>query len=174
MIGRLMRNTDPHQKCSRRKPDATGPTAAPLPEMPAQIAIAFARSRAGKTLVRIESVDGMTNAAPTPMIARAAISIADESASAPSSDPAPKISRPACSAPLRPNRSPRAAAVNNSPAKTRPYASTIHWIAVFVAPRPPADSGSWRVGSATLSTVLPTMTMTSDAQSTASVFQRFA
>ena len=58
--------------------------AAPLPEMPAQMAIALARSRAGKTLVRIDSVDGMTNAAPMPMIARAAMSIAGASASAPS------------------------------------------------------------------------------------------
>ena len=40
------------------------------------MAIALARSRRGKTLVRIDSVDGMTNAAPTPMTARAAISIA--------------------------------------------------------------------------------------------------
>ena len=74
MIGRLTRNTEPHQKCSSSRPDATGPSAAPLPEMPAQMAIALARSRAGKTLVRIDSVDGMTNAAPMPMIARAAMS----------------------------------------------------------------------------------------------------
>ena len=75
MIGRLTRNTEPHQKCSSSRPDAIGPIAAPAPEMPAQMAIALARSRAGNTLVRIDSVDGMTNAAPTPMIARAAISI---------------------------------------------------------------------------------------------------
>ena len=37
---------------------------------------------------------------------------------------------------------------------------------------PPSLGGSCSVGSATLSTVLPTMTMTSDAHSTASVFQR--
>ena len=76
MIGRLTRNTEPYQKCSRSSPEATGPIAAPAPEMPAQMAIALARSRAGKTLARIDSVDGMTNAAPTPMMAREAISIA--------------------------------------------------------------------------------------------------
>ena len=75
MIGRLTRNTEPHQKCSSSRPDASGPSAAPLPEMPAQRAIALARSRAGNTLVRIDSVDGMTNAAPMPMIARATMSM---------------------------------------------------------------------------------------------------
>ena len=73
MIGRLMRKTEPHQKCSSRSPEVTGPIAAPAPEMPAQMAIALARSRPGKTLVRIDSVEGMMNAAPTPMIARPAI-----------------------------------------------------------------------------------------------------
>ena len=58
MIGRFTRNTDPYQKCSSSSPDATGPIAAPAPEMPAQMAIAFARSRAGNTLARIDSVDG--------------------------------------------------------------------------------------------------------------------
>ena len=51
MIGTLTRNTEPHQKCSSRRPEATGPIAAPAPEMPAQMAIALARSRAGNTLV---------------------------------------------------------------------------------------------------------------------------
>ena len=70
--------------------------AAPAPEMPAQTAIALARSRAGNTLARIDSVDGMTNAAPTPMTAREAISRPDVSANTPSSEPSPKITRPAC------------------------------------------------------------------------------
>ncbi len=48
--------------------------AAPAPEKPAQMAMARARSAGGKTLARIESVDGMTNAAPAPMSARVAIS----------------------------------------------------------------------------------------------------
>ena len=117
MIGRLTRNTDPHQKCSRRNPDAIGPIAAPAPEMPAQMAIALARSRPGNTFVRIDSVEGMTNAAPTPITARETITIAESSANAPSREPSPNTTRPACSAPLRPKRSPRAAAVNSSPAK---------------------------------------------------------
>ena len=70
MIGTLTKNTEPHEKCSSRKPLATGPTAAPPPEIPAQMAIALPRSCGGKTLVRIDSVAGMTNAAPRPMTAR--------------------------------------------------------------------------------------------------------
>ena len=92
--------------------------AAPAPEMPAHTAIALARSRVGKTLVRIESVDGMTNAAPTPMIARAAITWPEVSASAPNSEPSPNTTRPSWRAPLRPKRSPRAPAVKRRPAKT--------------------------------------------------------
>jgi hypothetical protein len=79
------------------------------------MAIAFARSRAGNTLARIDSVDGMTKAAPTPMIARDAMSTPDVSANTPSSEPSPKMTRPVCSAPLRPKRSPSAAAVKSSP-----------------------------------------------------------
>ena len=40
----------------------------------AQIAIAFVRSSGGNTLTRIDSVDGMMNAAPTPINARHAMS----------------------------------------------------------------------------------------------------
>ena len=36
--------------------------------MPAQMAMALVRSCGGNTLEMIDSVDGMTNAAPTPMI----------------------------------------------------------------------------------------------------------
>src|SRR6266516_1696525 len=104
--GMLTRKTAPQEKWSRRKPPDTGPIAIPSPDTPAQIAIAFARSPAGKTFVRIESVDGMMNAAPTPIRARVEISAVAEPAKAEATDPAPKIRRPATSAFLRPKRSP--------------------------------------------------------------------
>ncbi len=73
--GRLTQNTALHEKCSSRKPPVTGPRATPSPEKPAQIAIARPRSRgSGKTLVRIDKVDGMISAPPMPMNAREAIS----------------------------------------------------------------------------------------------------
>ena len=95
-----------------------GPRAAPPPEMPAQMAMALARSWAGKTLVRIDSVAGMTNAAPRPMTARLAISWVEPVDRAPPMMPTPKMARPSCRAPLRPKRSPRAPAVSSTPAKT--------------------------------------------------------
>ena len=41
ITGTLTRNTEPHQKCSSRKPEAIGPIAAPPPDMPAQMAMAL-------------------------------------------------------------------------------------------------------------------------------------
>ena len=108
-----------------------------------------------------------------PMIVRATMSTSGLWESAPSVDPAANTTSPACSAPLRPKRSPSAAAVNSRPAKIRPYASTIHCTWVLLAPSPPNSSGGFcSVGSATLSTVLPMMTISSDVHSTASVFHR--
>ena len=46
-----------------QQPDVIGPMATPAPDMPAQMAMACGRSWAGKTLVRIDRVDGMMNAA---------------------------------------------------------------------------------------------------------------
>src|SRR5205085_10971325 len=74
MIGTLIRNTDPYQKCPSKKPLATGPSAPAAPVMLAQMAIALGRSLGGKTLMMIESVDGMMNAPAAPMTARHAIS----------------------------------------------------------------------------------------------------
>ena len=66
-IGTLTRNTDPYQKWPSSQPLATGPIAPAAPVTPAQIAMAFVRSSGGNTLTRIDSVDGMMNAAPAPI-----------------------------------------------------------------------------------------------------------
>ena len=92
--------------------------AAPAPEMPAQMAMALGRSWAGKTLVRIDRVDGMMNAAARPMIARAAMIWPELSANEANSAPTMNRTRPNCRAPLRPNRSPMVPAVKSMPAKT--------------------------------------------------------
>ena len=117
ITGTLMRNTEPHQKCSSSRPDVIGPMATPAPDTPAQMAMACVRSCAGKTLVRIDRVDGMMNAAARPMMARPAITCPDESESEAKIAPAMKSTSPNCSAPLRPKRSPRVPAVNSMPAK---------------------------------------------------------
>jgi hypothetical protein len=148
-IGRLTQNTELHEKCSSSRPPVTGPIATPRPENPAQIAIARPRSRGSrKTLVRIESVDGMISAPPTPISERVAISWVAEPASADSTDPRAKITMPTRSASLRPNRSPRLPVVSSRPANTSVYPSTIHCSWLLVAPSSSISlTGSPRSGS---------------------------
>ena len=117
-IGRLTRNRLCQLKCSSSQPPVMGPTAMPTPDTAAQMAIALGRSCAGKMLVRIDSVVGMIPAAPRPISAREAISVAELSESVAASEPAPKTSRPVTSARRRPKRSPRLPAVSSRPANT--------------------------------------------------------
>ena len=142
MIGRLIRNTEPNQKWVSRKPLMSGPIAPATPTVAAQIAIALARSPAGKTFTRIDKVDGMMNAAPTPISARHPISCPIVVACDAAAAPMKKVTSPNCSAPLRPNRSPSAPAENSSPAKTSEYAATTHCNCDSLAPRSRANEGS--------------------------------
>ncbi len=84
----------------------------------AQIAMAFARSSGGNTFTRIDSVDGMMNAAPTPMSARQAMSCHIAVDSVARTQATRYTLRPSCSAPLRPKRSPIAPLEKSSPANT--------------------------------------------------------
>ena len=89
-IGTLIRNTDPHAKWGSSNPATIGPSAIPAPLVAAQNPIARWRScRSLKVLVMIASVEGMIKAAPTPMLARAAISIATEPERPPTSSTPP-------------------------------------------------------------------------------------
>ena len=117
--GRLIRKTEPHQKCSSSQPPVTGPMATPRPETPAQMPMALARSAGSvKTLVRMDSVAGMISAPPMPMKARAPMSAPADPLNAAAADPMPKMARPAVRARRRPNLSPRAPAVRSRLAKT--------------------------------------------------------
>ena len=71
--GRLRTNTEFQAKCSSTKPLRIMPRAAPPPAMPLHTAMALGRSEAGKTLMRIDSVEGMIMAPARPMAARAAM-----------------------------------------------------------------------------------------------------
>ena len=85
--GMFTRKTEPHQKCSTRKPPSTGPTAAPTAATALHIPMASARSRrSGKTCRTIDSVAGMIIAPPTPSSARAAISSTGSPAAAATAD----------------------------------------------------------------------------------------
>ena len=66
---------EPQLKWASSTPPSTGPRAMPTAAMAAQMAMARARSSAsGKTVPRIDSVDGMIMAPPMPMKARVAMS----------------------------------------------------------------------------------------------------
>ncbi len=69
-MGTFTRKTEVQSKCSRSQPPITGPMPTPSPATAAQMPIAFGRSFAGKTFVRIERVVGMISAPPMPIAAR--------------------------------------------------------------------------------------------------------
>ena len=142
--------------------------ATPSPDTPAQMEIALRRSSASaKTLVRIDRVAGMMNAAPKPCTARMAITCSGVDACEQANDPTPKITRPMTRTGFRPRRSPVLPAISRKPAKTIVYASTIHCSWLEVAP-----SSRTSVGSATL-TIVPSMPTTASArQRTPSTHQR--
>ncbi len=81
--------------------------------------IARARSSGSpNTLVRIESVLGMMNAAPSPWTARIAINAPAVFTCEHANDPHPKMTRPPMSVHLRPSRSPVLPAMRSRLAKT--------------------------------------------------------
>ena len=118
ITGRYTRNADPNQKWPSTYPVMTGPIDPAMPVVVAQMAMALARSRGGNTFTRIDSVDGMMNAAPTPIAARQAMICVTSVACDASRLATKKVPRPNCSAPLRPKRSPSAPDVNSRPANT--------------------------------------------------------
>jgi hypothetical protein len=61
------RKIAPRQKCSSIAPDQTIEIATDPPATYAQMAIALGRSAGGNNVARMDSVPGMTSAAPTPM-----------------------------------------------------------------------------------------------------------
>ncbi|MDA8301233.1 MAG: hypothetical protein M0005_06740 [Actinomycetota bacterium] len=80
--------------------------------------IAVARSSSRKTLVRIERVEGMMAAPPTPINARNAVSRPGVEDHAEAAEPAANTTRPAMNTHLRPSLSPRVPTTSKRPAKT--------------------------------------------------------
>ncbi len=115
-IGTLRKNTDSQPKFSTIQPPRVGPSASATPETPAQIPIALARSSGGNVTVRIESVPGISIAAPMPCRTRKTISwlLVDDSPEP--SDASVKIVRPVRKIRFRPNRSPSVPPVRSSDA----------------------------------------------------------
>jgi hypothetical protein len=102
-MGKLMRKTEPHQKCSSMNPPTTGPNATAIPETADHKPIAFARSIGSMNkLVMIARVAGNTNAAPTPIAPRQKISEFVESENAAIPLHAANNTRPICNVRFRP------------------------------------------------------------------------
>ncbi len=101
-------NTDCQDQRSSRPPVASSPTTAAPPATAAHTLTAFVRCASGTVLVIVESVAGITSAAPMPSTPRSAISSVAERAVIAAADPRPKIASPAISARRRPWRSPNA------------------------------------------------------------------
>ena len=119
VTGTLMKNTDPHQKCSSSQPPVIGPAATAMPLTALQMPIALARSVGSRnTLVRIASVAGKMKAAPTPISARPTISDPAEPTEPAYAEVAPNSTRPTISDRLRPNRSPSPPAASRRPVNT--------------------------------------------------------
>ena len=120
MIGRLMRKTLDHRKCSMRKPPSSGPSAAP-PVVPIdQIAMARVRWPGSSKVSRtIDRVEGMIAAPKMPMRKRPRMRISAVGASAQTRDAAAKPAAPTRSTRLRPYRSAILPTVTSSPAMVK-------------------------------------------------------
>ena len=95
-----------------------GPIATPRPAVADQMPMARPRSRSVlKTLVRIDSVQGISAAAPTPITTLLTVSHPTLPDQAEKADPAAKTSSPARNTHFRPTRSPSAPRESSSPAK---------------------------------------------------------
>ncbi len=116
--GTLIRKTEPHQKWASSRPPTIGPMATPMPTAVAQMPMARARSLGSNTLEMMDSVCGITAAAPSPIAARAKISWSGLREYAVSSENSPNAAMPIISMRLRPIRSPITPKVNSRPAKT--------------------------------------------------------
>lgn len=94
--------------------------AIPSPLVAAHTPIALRRSPGSRNMsVMIDRVDGIIIAAPTPIPARAAMSIPVEPEYAAHADVPPNTARPVTNTRRRPNRSALLPATSISPAKTR-------------------------------------------------------
>ena len=146
---------------------STPPTSRPIvpPEAPTapQMPSALLRSApSGKVVIRIESAAGVIDAAPIPCSARAAINIAPDGASPPSSDASANTATPATKTRRLPSRSAALPPSNNRPPKVNAYALTTHCRSFGENSR-----SAWIEGSATFTIATSRMTMKKAEQSSA-------
>ena len=119
-IGMFSRKTEPHQKWLIITPPSTGPPTRPTIATTVHAAIALRRSASSvNTVIRIDSVLGISSAPPMPIATRAAISSPGLCASVATADAMPNSVSPMIRTLRRPNRSDRLPVVSSRPANTR-------------------------------------------------------
>src|SRR5262249_36511433 len=94
----LTANADRHENTASGAPVPSAPSRAAPPATDAQTETARVRSAGGKVLVMVDSVAGMTSAAPTPIRPRRKISSSADEAVIATAEAAPKMASPASSA----------------------------------------------------------------------------
>ena len=118
-MGTFTRNAECQLKCSSRKPPMSGPAAMPMALMADQAATAIARSFESVKMLRImDMVMGMIIAPPIPKKARMAMSWLASFMNTTSTEPMPKIRKPARSIFFLPNLSESELVATRKPAKT--------------------------------------------------------
>jgi hypothetical protein len=105
-MGTFTQKTADHEKRSTRKPPASGPTARPRLEIPAQMPMAVGTCLWGNAATRMASESGLSRAPPAPWTAREAMSWWSLVASAQAAEASVKMVRPTRNRRLRPKRSP--------------------------------------------------------------------
>jgi hypothetical protein len=118
MIGRFIRNTQPHQKFDSSQPPTIGPSGSATKFAAAQMPTARGRSSALNSTAMPDSTSGITSAAPNPSTACAAMNAAGVVEVAASTEPPAYPTSAISSIRLRPNRSP------SRPPGSTPAAST--------------------------------------------------
>ena len=114
----LRPKTERQEKNSSSAPAPSTPKMAAPPATAAQMLTALVRLAGGNVPVMVDSVAGMTRAAPSPITVRRAISSLAPDTVIATADPAAKMTRPASRKRRRPNRSPSAPAGSRNAAKT--------------------------------------------------------
>ena len=117
--GTLSKKTEPHQKCSKKKPPTVGPAAAPMTATEPQMPMAVLRSTSSGKVRRISArLDGIMMAAPQPKKARPKTSVQALGEYAASREAPPKTAKPMRNIRRWPVRSPSVPAPRRRPEST--------------------------------------------------------
>jgi hypothetical protein len=149
-------------------PPSSSPSAPAPPATAPKIPKAFCQSAVpANVTVKSDSAEGASNAPNTPCVARAKMSTPNDCASPPTADAPENPTSPAISAHLRPNRSPSLPPTNSRLPNASAYAVTTHCRLSLEK-----CNARWADGSATVTIVASSTTISCATLSTASTAHR--